>query len=339
MTWSMRWRRRPARHVAEASPRRPAALGRVRQQRGGQQGGDAQERRVRRRKRRRRSGGAGRAARVSPRSRARLPFLPFRKRGSCSAAAAAAEEHSRYAFFISYFREEAGCTARVLQAALEENLGRRVFLDSTNADDIDEILTRGVARSDCLLLLQTKSVLTRPWCLLEIFTAVQHHIPIVPVAVGGAGYEFEAAKVFLQDLERQLNLINPGAVRAVRERLKARKATFSMLQRLLVAAVPPIISVQFQPDGGDNHLAAVVRDIAEKAPRAPARTPRHAVPPSPLLADALVAAASLCHRALGACVAALFVAVGHAAGGAHRHAARLFAPSRRSAGASPAALS
>ena len=62
-----------------------------------------------------------------------------------------------------------------------------VFLDSTDADDIDTILSDGVARSDCLLLLQTGAVLTRPWVLLEIFEAVRLHIPIVTLHIAGSG--------------------------------------------------------------------------------------------------------------------------------------------------------
>ena len=69
----------------------------------------------------------------------------------------------RYAFFLSYYRDEAGGTARYLQAVLQRQIRRPVFLDATDADAIDLILSRGVGRSDCLLLLQTATVLTRPW--------------------------------------------------------------------------------------------------------------------------------------------------------------------------------
>jgi hypothetical protein len=39
------------------------------------------------------------------------------------------------------------------------------------------------------------------------------------------------------------------------------------LQASLAAAIPSKISVQFHPDGSDNHVAAVVRDLVERARR------------------------------------------------------------------------
>ena len=53
-------------------------------------------------------------------------------------------------------------------------LGAPVFLDSDDLTDLRELL-RIVARSDVLILLQTTNVLTRAWCLLEIYTAICNH--------------------------------------------------------------------------------------------------------------------------------------------------------------------
>ena len=42
--------------------------------------------------------------------------------------------------FISYYREEAGCDARLLQLLLQKRLKhKRVYLDSTDADDIRKV--------------------------------------------------------------------------------------------------------------------------------------------------------------------------------------------------------
>ena len=61
-------------------------------------------------------------------------------------------------------------------------LGAPVFLDSDDLTDLRELL-RIVARSDVFLLLQTSNVLTRAWCLLEIYTAILNGTPIVTVDV------------------------------------------------------------------------------------------------------------------------------------------------------------
>ena len=126
---------------------------------------------------------------------------------------------AEYAAFVSYYRAEAGADARRLQTALEAQLERPVFLDVTAADRIDEILTRGVARSGALILLQTKGVLTRPWCLLEIYWALRCGIPIVPVALVGAEYDFESARKLLGSLRGGLVAANPGAVAAIEQQL------------------------------------------------------------------------------------------------------------------------
>ena len=73
-----------------------------------------------------------------------------------------------YAIFISYYRLEAGTTARWLQLAISHRLKRPVFLDATDADNIDSIISEGLLASDAVLLLLTKNVFTRPFVLLEV---------------------------------------------------------------------------------------------------------------------------------------------------------------------------
>ena len=47
----------------------------------------------------------------------------------------------------------------------------------------------GVHKSDVLVVLATKGVLTQPWCLLEMWEAALHEIPIVlfPVWLAATG--------------------------------------------------------------------------------------------------------------------------------------------------------
>ena len=69
---------------------------------------------------------------------------------------------------------EAAGDARHLQDRLSGLPGAPGFLDSDDLTDLRELL-RIVARSDVFLLLQTSNVLTRAWCLLEIYTAICNH--------------------------------------------------------------------------------------------------------------------------------------------------------------------
>lgn len=68
---------------------------------------------------------------------------------------------------------------------------RPVFLDIEDLKDLSD-LKRHVARSHNIVLLLTPGVLTRPWCLLEIVTAIRHKAHVLPVRVEepGVGFEF-----------------------------------------------------------------------------------------------------------------------------------------------------
>ena len=71
-----------------------------------------------------------------------------------------------------------------------------------------DTLIRSVKKSRVLVLLLTKQALTRPWVLLEIYTALDSQIPIVPVGqngvrLGGRTSPFVkdlASNVFKQDV-------------------------------------------------------------------------------------------------------------------------------------------
>jgi len=174
---------------------------------------------------------------------------------------------SGYAFFISYYRAEAGGDARFLQAKLAETMRRPVFLDATDADVLGQILDTGLARSDALLFLQTAGALSRPWCLLELYEAARQRIPILMLYVEGKGYDYTAARQFLDELPSTLERANPGATAELRRHLQSRGLTFGGLHRTLASLVPSIISIQFRPDGTDSHVQAVLQDIVDKLER------------------------------------------------------------------------
>ena len=107
--------------------------------------------------------------------------------------------------------------ARHIQTELERLLERRVFLDSDDLTDL-RLLLDAVRESDCLLLLQSARLLSRPWCLLEINAAIEAGVPIVAINVqGGAPYSFEEAHELMKTLDTRLDIVNPGAGRMLRD--------------------------------------------------------------------------------------------------------------------------
>uniref|UniRef100_A0A7S4F2G1 TIR domain-containing protein n=2 Tax=Chrysotila carterae TaxID=13221 RepID=A0A7S4F2G1_CHRCT len=173
-------------------------------------------------------------------------------------------DQKKYAFFISYYRSEAGPQARLLHAKLRDSLLEPCYLDASDATDVRKIIDEGVARSSVVLLLQTAKVLERPWVLLELHEAVERGIPIVPINIQGGGYDFDAARNFLSDMENELKKVDVGALKVLKKELNARGFDVQHLQESLLETVLTAISIKFDPAGSDNHIDAVVSDVLKR---------------------------------------------------------------------------
>eukprot|EP00927_Polykrikos_kofoidii_P059590 TRINITY_DN54737_c0_g1_i1.p1 TRINITY_DN54737_c0_g1~~TRINITY_DN54737_c0_g1_i1.p1 ORF type:complete len:1044 (-),score=135.19 TRINITY_DN54737_c0_g1_i1:39-3119(-) len=103
--------------------------------------------------------------------------------------------------FLSHYKQEAGTEATLLYEELTQlvqadplhpanELVTPIFVDSEGLDDLQN-LTMHVAQSDCLVLLLTSNVLSRPWCLIEIVTAYRAEVQIVPVEVQSRRFAYE----------------------------------------------------------------------------------------------------------------------------------------------------
>ena len=149
--------------------------------------------------------------------------------------------------------------ARHCASELEQTLGAPVFLDSDDLTDLRELLEQ-VRESDVLLFFQSRSVLERPYCLLELHTAVTAGVPIVAVNVrGGNEYSHADAEHLLRYLDTELEARNPGASRL----LQKHGVDLTELAHTLSGIVPNLISIEFNPSGSRLNLAASLLDIAQ----------------------------------------------------------------------------
>ena len=166
--------------------------------------------------------------------------------------------------FLSHCKAEGAMEARFLQTELEAKLKKKVFLDSDDLRDLSQLMDH-VRESKTLLLLQTRCVLERPYCLLELVAAIDSGVPIVGVALQGThSYEFSAAQNFLSHLDTYLDQVNPGATATLREQgVEPVDAAYK-----LSCSLPKIISVSLNTSGSRNQLAATVADIAESLTQA-----------------------------------------------------------------------
>ena len=157
--------------------------------------------------------------------------------------------------FLSHYKMEAATEARWLQEQLEEAFGGRVFLDSDDLHDLSRLQDH-VRESRVLLLLQTKSVLTRPWCVLELLTALENNIPIVGVSItsGAAAYNFAEAHELMTHLD---TLLEPDK----REAIEALGVDLADAAWRLSSSLPKIISVPLNMCESRSVLSARVSDI------------------------------------------------------------------------------
>jgi len=113
------------------------------------------------------------------------------------------ELQSQHLAFLSHFKIEAGTEAALMRSELEqalkedgqENLVKMfdspIFLDSEDLRDLSDLQAR-VRQSHNLVLLLTANVLLRPWVLIELVTAMEYNVRVVPVEIKkpGKGFSF-----------------------------------------------------------------------------------------------------------------------------------------------------
>ena len=180
----------------------------------------------------------------------------------------------RYACFLSHYKVEAGSDARFMREVLMKMLGVEVYLDSQNLTDLRQLMSDGVRLADVLLVLGTRSVLTRPWCLLEIFEAVQQGIPIELVIISGNELDIDDAIPFVDNLEVRLEEANPGAYGEVlrivgRRRDKLLKASLrSALLHFKEQAAEGTPTPVWHSHASDEGIIADAKDIVEALARA-----------------------------------------------------------------------
>merc|ERR1719424_347162 len=115
---------------------------------------------------------------------------------------------NRYCMFLSHFKVEAGSDARYLSDLIKRKTGCATYLDSNDLVDLRTLFNEGVHKSDVLVTLATKGVLTRPWCLLEMWEAALNETPIVLFPVVGGNWTPDDARTLLSDLMGQMQSRN-----------------------------------------------------------------------------------------------------------------------------------
>ena len=156
--------------------------------------------------------------------------------------------------------------ARFVQSWLEKRLrGASIFLDSDSLKDLNQ-LGQHVRDSAVLVLIQSKMVLSRPYCVLELLTAIKHEVPIVGLNLvgGNAAYDFEDAAFWLSNLD-SLWEDNDYAINLLQEN---GWDDLTEVAYLLSTVVPARISVPLQPGASAATIDATLEDLLQSMNKA-----------------------------------------------------------------------
>ena len=177
------------------------------------------------------------------------------------------KEHT-FTAFLSHYKMETAAHARILKDHLEQSFGRgRVFLDSDDLRNLSELL-HCVAASDVMVVLLSPGVLTRPWCLMELITAMERGKPIVPISCENLPqgmYDHKEMKSFLSSLEANLNACNPGATDLLRQN---GVENMDVSGQALLPYIHEPIAKPFRVDWSANMMEAAMKDILEAIEKA-----------------------------------------------------------------------
>ena len=175
------------------------------------------------------------------------------------------EAEGGYACFLSHYKMEAASDCRYLHDVLCKMLHSAVYYDSSTLSDLRTLFTEGIHESDCVVLLATKGVLTRPWCLLEILESHRKGIPIIPIGLSGLTWDPQAMREFVEDMEGRLSRSDPPALELLHEHLGD---DLSELQTAVNEVIDKFESdddvLTWNPHVGDNEMIANLKMLVER---------------------------------------------------------------------------
>jgi len=175
-----------------------------------------------------------------------------------------------YACFLSHYKMEAASDARYIHDMLRKMLQVPVFLDSSALKDLRNLINEGVNNSDSLVLLATKSVLTRPWCLLELLETKRNGIPVVIVQMANSGFTFERSRNFVENFVDEMRKLNRTGLDFLIDRIGPDIMEVKEAVNIALDAneSAPLI---FDPHAGDHAMLAAMKDVVERLARATGR--------------------------------------------------------------------
>ena len=170
-----------------------------------------------------------------------------------------------YACFLSHYKMEAASDARLLHDMLAKMLRYPVFLDSANLTDLRQLISNGVADSDVMLVLGTKGLFTRPWCLLEVVHSARLKVPTIIVEIRNSGFDAKESQRYINNLEETMGTDDPSSLELLHEHLGQ---DLTELKAACAAVLTSLIEngkrLSWNPNASDAELIACLKDITDE---------------------------------------------------------------------------
>lgn len=196
----------------------------------------------------------------------------FRKRHAMGATRILANTGSfeNYYIFISHYKEEAGTEAALMHEGLKQMIAKQhhgfpgqdlaspVFLDTEDLTDLAS-LREHVRKSHNLIVLLTNGVLSRPWVLLEICTALESGVTVLPVEIQRHDVKFQYPDEEYFQAVASGRVLDEGA----KKLLTSNEVNLEQLANAL-RQVFKKIALPFSPQKSASIRKAELRDILKR---------------------------------------------------------------------------
>jgi len=179
-------------------------------------------------------------------------------------------KNKSYACFLSHYKVEAASDARFLHDMLAKMLRYPIFLDSAKLVDLRQLISNGIGDCDVVILLCTKGVLTRPWCLLEVVEAQRRKVPILLLEIKNSNWDMDAAFHYIQNLEDNMGRDDPDGLALIKEHfggslqdpVEVAKG-MEELREGVKGLLDGGCSLTWNPNSSDMELIASLKDLIE----------------------------------------------------------------------------
>jgi len=98
------------------------------------------------------------------------------------------EKKKRFRFFVCHQKAVAGCFSRLLKCMLEDHGHGRTFIDCDDLVDLDGLFDIVGQQTDTLIIVCTKGIVVRPWCVGEICSARTNNRSVLKVIMPGFNF-------------------------------------------------------------------------------------------------------------------------------------------------------